>query len=126
ITSALQFNGFEVSLLQLVEGILAWHEQGKLHRDVKPSNVMVSAEGRVVLLDFGLVTELEEKPSPLSDRPEIAGTVAYMAPEQAVGGELSPASDWYAVGVMLHEALTGVLPIRGNTTTIWFAKQTTI
>jgi len=100
------------ALAQLVDGLGALHAAGKLHRDVKPTNVLVTEEGRVVILDFGLVQELVG-PAPEPGDP-VAGTPAYMAPELLTGGTPSAASDWYSVGVMLYEALTGTLPFIGD------------
>ncbi|MBA3545851.1 MAG: protein kinase [Nannocystis sp.] len=100
------------ALAQLVDGLAALHGAGKLHRDVKPPNVLVTGEGRVVILDFGLVQELVG-PAPEPGDP-VAGTPAYMAPELLTGGAPSAASDWYSVGVMLYEALTGELPFIGD------------
>jgi eukaryotic-like serine/threonine-protein kinase len=100
-------------LFQLVEGLCALHDAGKLHRDIKPSNLIVSPAGRCVLLDFGLVFDLASSQSDLQT-PQVAGTYAYMAPEQASGGIIGEASDWYAVGVTLFQALTGVLPFHGT------------
>jgi hypothetical protein len=95
------------ALAGIVEGLAALHRAGLVHRDIKPSNLRIEPGGRVVLLDFGVVASL--------DRPddEIVGTLAYMAPEQAAG-QVSPAVDWYAVGVMLYRALTGRLPSPGS------------
>ena len=104
------------ALRQLVQGLRALHGAGKVHRDVKPSNVLVTAEGRVVILDFGIALELAHA----ADESEGAsvGTPKYMSPEQAVGEVLTPASDWYAVGVMLYEALAGQLPFEGSSADI--------
>ena len=98
-------------LRQLVAGVSALHGNGKLHRDIKPSNIMVRPDGRVVILDFGLMSDA--RPSPAADD-RMAGTPAYLAPEQHAGADASEASDWYAVGVTLYEALTGRLPFEGS------------
>ncbi len=113
------------ALLQLAQGVAAIHAAGKLHRDIKPSNVMVTREGRVVLLDFGVVGDLvaaRENPR-LED--QILGTPAYMAPEQARGAPAGMPADWYAMGVMMYEALTDHLPFDGSPHDILFSKQGT-
>jgi hypothetical protein len=99
-------------LPQLVGALYALHRVGKVHRDVKPSNVMVTPAGRAVLLDFGLTTRVALDDS-LTDG-ALVGSVDYMAPEQADGGAVGPAADWYALGVVLFEALTGRLPFGGS------------
>jgi tetratricopeptide (TPR) repeat protein len=99
---------------QLALGVHALHRAGMLHRDLKPSNVLVSEQGRVVVLDFGLVRELESADSKLTEDGSVAGTPAYMAPEQALDKKLTEACDWYAFGVMLFEALSGELPFDGG------------
>lgn len=99
---------------QLARALEFLHSQGKLHRDVKPHNVLVTDDDRVVVLDFGLVAELRTEPG----RDEVGmahgGTLAYMAPERIFGRETTPASDWYGVGALLHETLTGRLPYDGD------------
>ena len=94
-------------IAQLAEGLHALHERNLLHRDLKPSNVLVTAAGRLVLLDFGLVVPFGED---LTNPFTFAGTPAYMSPEQVMGRTLDESSDWYAVGVILYQALTGDLP----------------
>jgi hypothetical protein len=94
---------------QLALAIAALHRAEALHRDVKPSNVLVTASGRVVLLDFGLSMPLSD----LGNASGFMGTLEYMAPEQQWGDPLTPATDWYSFGLTLYEALAGVLPFRG-------------
>ena len=95
---------------QLVLGVSAVHAARKLHRDLKPGNVLVDRSGRVVVLDFGLASSLDSAMSIQSRAGTLAGTLPYMAPEQMWGRSVSPASDWYSVGVMLYESLFGALP----------------
>ncbi len=109
------------TMVQLVEGLHALHLAGRLHRDVKPTNILVSEEHRVVLVDFGLSTRFAEVDT-IVDRLAV-GTVAYMSPEQAAQGVLGPASDWYSVGCVLYELLTGVLPFVGPGTSVLLKKQ---
>ena len=97
------------ALGQLVAGLVCLHKVGKVHRDIKPANVLVTEEGRVVILDFGLVTGYGGE---VFAEDRLVGTVGYMAPEQAGGGVLGPKTDWYSVGVLLYLALTGYPPYR--------------
>ena len=110
------------ALAQLAGALDALHANDTLHRDIKPSNVMVDTTGRTVLLDFGLATAISAHDAPEGDG-VFAGTVGYMAPEQAASHALSPAADWYAVGVMLFRALAGRLPFDGSAWQVLDLKQ---
>jgi eukaryotic-like serine/threonine-protein kinase len=112
-------------LVQLSEGLMALHETERLHRDIKPGNIMVQPSGRVVLMDFGLVTASEQNMKSLSHFFPV-GTSVYMSPEQAACKSLSFASDWYSVGVVLFEALTGKLPFDGTFASVVLEKQRSV
>jgi hypothetical protein len=98
------------ALRQVAEALAALHAAGKVHRDVKPTNVLVTQGGRAVLLDFGLVAEHGD---PIAAG-LIEGTIEYMAPEQAAGAPARAPADLYAVGAVLYEALTGRPPFIGD------------
>ncbi len=119
--SKLDLDRLNGALRQLAEGLHALHETGKLHRDIKPSNVLITKNGRVVILDFGLVAEVEAKG--LHDSITLAGTPDYMSPEQGAQLPISRASDWYSVGVILFQALTGRLPFSGKFFEVMMNKQ---
>jgi hypothetical protein len=110
------------ALGQLTRSLLTLHGAGKVHRDVKPSNVLVTGEGRVVLLDFGLIVDVERN-AWLTGVDQAIGTPAFMAPEQTGGGRVGPEADWYAVGSALYVALTGRVPFGGTSTEMLLEKQ---
>ncbi len=94
------------ALPQLARGLAAIHRAGRVHRDVKPANVLVTPEGRVVVLDLGLALDVGRG----EQEARRVGTATFMAPEQAAARSAGPPADWYSVGVLLHVSLTGTLP----------------
>jgi predicted ATPase len=109
------------ALAQLVSALTTIHEAGQVHRDVKPSNVLVTEDGRVVLLDFGLIAAHGAQDKGAG---ALSGTPDYMAPEQIEGLAAGSAADWYAVGAMLFAALTGRPPFVGGAMDVMEAKLT--
>lgn len=98
----------------LCDALAHAHAMGVVHRDVKPGNVLLGGDGRVVLVDFGLA-RLSGRQARLTATGELLGTPCFMAPEQAHGeDEVGPAADVYAVGATLYAALTGRPPVQGD------------
>jgi hypothetical protein len=106
--SAVYLEQIRDTFRQLAEGLAFLHAHGVVHRDVKPSNVLITAEGRVVLLDFGLAVDAAS--DPMLEAGLLVGTPGYMSPEQIAMSAVTPASDWYSFGVMLYLALAGRTP----------------
>ena len=99
----------------VARGLAFAHEQNVIHRDLKPGNVWLASDGVAKIGDFGLAVSLDE--SRLTQHGMMIGTVAYMPPEQALAGEVTPRSDLYALGAMLYELLTGAPPFVGEDAT---------
>ncbi|WP_260230100.1 serine/threonine-protein kinase [Streptomyces sp. Je 1-79] len=100
---------------QLCAVLAAVHAVPIVHRDLKPRNVMVRPEGTVTVLDLGVASVLDTDTTRLTHTGSPIGSPAYMAPEQAMGGAVGPYTDLYALGVLLHELLSGNVPFAGST-----------
>ena len=126
LTELLPKNGFPLNkffdiAIPLADAVAAAHQEGITHRDLKPDNMMVGADGRVKVLDFGLAkpaggfaVSSETPTAARTDEGVIVGTVAYMSPEQAQGKAVDPRSDIFSLGVVLYEMLTGRRPFSGE------------
>src|SRR5207244_6224662 len=106
---------------QVADALDAAHERGLVHRDVKPSNVLIDGRGYVYLADFGLSRRIEDSAAGAGEGRSL-GTVAYVAPEQIRGDELDGRADLYSLGCMLYECLAGQPPFaRASDTAVVFA-----
>ncbi|POX57124.1 serine/threonine protein kinase [Streptomyces sp. Ru71] len=100
---------------QLCAVLSAVHAVPIVHRDLKPRNVMVKQDGTVTVLDLGVASVMDTDTTRLTHTGSPIGSPAYMAPEQAMGGAVGPYTDLYALGVLLHELLSGNVPFAGST-----------
>ena len=99
---------------QLLRALSYAHRRGIIHRDIKPSNILLKPEGTVKVADFGIARIIEEDDQAGGEPGEIVGSARYMSPEQLRGGEATPESDIYSVGVLLYHCLTGRPPFSGD------------
>ncbi|WP_406376040.1 serine/threonine-protein kinase [Streptomyces sp. NBC_00647] len=99
---------------QAAAGLAAAHQQGIVHRDIKPGNLMLDAQGSVKIGDFGIARFLDDPAGGLTATGQIVGTSLYLAPERALGKTAGPPSDMYSLGCVLYQLLTGRPPFQAN------------
>lgn len=99
--------------IEVARGLAIAHARKMVHRDVKPQNVLIDAEGRAKVTDFGIARQLEQQG--VTDTGRVLGTTDYVSPEQAMGHGVDPRSDIYSLGVVLYEMLTGDVPFSADT-----------
>jgi serine/threonine protein kinase len=109
----LPFDEAAAYAIETGRGLAAAHAQHMVHRDVKPQNVLIDADGRAKVTDFGIATSLES--DGLTKTGRVLGTTDYVSPEQAMGQEVDARSDIYSLGVVLYEMLTGDVPFKAET-----------
>jgi len=100
--------------IEMASALGAAHDAGVIHRDLKPENVLIKADGRIKIVDFGIAQIEGPESTRLTRAGAMLGTPAYMAPEQLLGGQVDARADLYAVGVVLSEMLTGRHPLRAD------------
>src|SRR5262249_7246058 len=110
-------------ITQVLSGLEAAHEQGVVHRDLKPGNIMREASGRVVVMDFGLA-RIDDGQTRMTQTGQLLGTPEYMSPEQALGEQLDGRSDLFSVGLILYEMLTGAIPFKADSALASLVKRT--
>jgi serine/threonine protein kinase len=103
------------AVIQMAEGLQAIHDSGVVHRDLKTSNVMLDAHGKIKLMDFGIAKEMGGATLGATAMGHVVGTPEYMSPEQARGQKLDFRSDLYSMGIVIYEIFTGHVPFRGDT-----------
>jgi len=111
-TSPLRISEALNYLIQVAEGLSVAHKSGIVHRDIKSSNIMITPDGRAIIMDFGLAHSADM--TRITTDGMRMGTIAYMSPEQARGETVDYRSDIWSLGVVLYESLTGSLPFKGD------------
>ena len=119
----LSFERAGIMLNQIASALAVAHASGVVHRDLKPDNILLDESGNHYLTDFGIAKDIGAESMDLTQTGTIIGSPAYLSPEQITGDEVTPLSDVYSLGILLHYALTGEHPFPGKTPTAMLVHQ---